>query len=415
MMDKTAFREWKDGWPLVLSSSLGISVVTVLIYTSGIFIGPLEKEFGWSRTEITSGLLINSVIGVIFAPVIGILIDRFGPRRIALPGVAFYCCALAAFSLTTSALASWWLLWLVLAFSMLMIAPTVWAAAVASRFDRSRGLALAVTLSGTGLTGVIAPALGAHVLEQFGWRITFVVLAAVWAAACLPALWAWFYGAADLARPRTGGDAQAARSALTGLSGREVLRSSQFYRLALAVLLVMLVLSGLLVHIVPVFIGAGMSPLAAASTASMIGAATIAGRLGAGYLLDRFDGRWVGTAFFALPALLMVALLGFDGSTAMALMLAALLGLCSGAEFDIAAYLTSRYFGMKNYGLVFGIIAGALSLAMGLGPALYGAVYDHFRTYDVAFYSAIPATLVAAILIATLGASNAAFAGKRDA
>jgi MFS family permease len=171
----------------------------------------------------------------------------------------------------------------------------------------------------------------------------------------------------------------------------------------------MLVLSGLLVHIVPIFIGSGLSPMEGASIASVIGLAIITGRLLAGFLLDRFDGRWVGATFFCLPVVLMAALLNFDGSMGMALLLAALLGICSGAEFDIAAYLTSRYFGMKNYGLLFGIISGLLALAMGLGPTLYGMVYDHFEAYDYAFYMGIPMALFAAFLIATLGKYDDAF------
>jgi MFS family permease len=82
--------------------------------------------------------------------------------------------------------------------------------------------------------------------------------------------------------------------------------------------------------------------------------------------------------------------------------------LCSGAEFDIAAYLTARYFGMKSYGLLFGIIAGAMSLAMGVGPALYGLAYDHFGAYQPAFYGAIIASLSATILLASLGEATPA-------
>lgn len=406
-MERVALREWKDGWKLVLSACLGMSLSSLIVYAMGVFIRPLQAEFGWSRSDITSGFLINSCIGVVFAPAVGLLIDRFGPRRLALPGVALYCGALAAFASVTASIHHWWALWLFVSFTMLAVAPTIWASAVVSRFDRSRGLALAVTLSGTGLTGITAPLLANYAIETYGWRMAFVVLGVVWAAVTIPVAFAFFRGALDVDRQRDSLGKREAPPVLNGMTWREALSSSRFYRLAGAVLITVLILSGALVHTVPIFVDSKMSASAAASVASLIGVATIVGRLGAGFLLDRFDGRIVGAGFFLLPAVLMLFLLAFDGSTGRAIVVVAILGLCTGAEFDVAAYLTSRYFGMRSYGLLFGIIAGLLSFAMGVGPALYGAVYDRLGTYDMAFYAAIPMAIAASILIATLGQPQA--------
>jgi len=85
-MDAETRQEWMDGWPLIFSSTLGISVSSIVVYSMGVFMLPLQKEFGWSRAEISSGLLINSGFAIICAPFVGRLIDRLGPRRICLPG-----------------------------------------------------------------------------------------------------------------------------------------------------------------------------------------------------------------------------------------------------------------------------------------------------------------------------------------
>jgi MFS family permease len=411
-MDNLALREWRDGWKLVLSACVGMSLSSLIVYAMGVFIRPLELEFGWSRSEITSGFLINSCISVVCAPIIGLLIDRFGPRRVALVGVILFCSALASFATGTASIYHWWTLWVVVSFAMLGVAPTIWVSAVVSRFDQSRGLALAVTLSGTGLTGIIAPLIAGYAVEAQGWRTAFVVLAIMWAFVTVPVVAAFFHGKTDIRRTEIsleGADKSKdlAAQSLMGMTRHEALRSSKFYRLAASVFLIVLVLSGAMLHIVPIFIETGMSPSEAASVASLIGIATIIGRLGAGFMLDRFDARLVGAAFFLLPALLMVFFLVLDDTVVRAVGVAVLLGLCTGAEFDVAAYLTARYFGMRSYGFLFGVIAGLLSLAVGVGPALYSATYDRFATYDPVFYAAIPIVVIATILIATLGQPDA--------
>jgi len=141
----------------------------------------------------------------------------------------------------------------------------------------------------------------------------------------------------------------------------------------------------------------------------------VVGRLGTGVLLDRFNGSIVGGVAFAIPAVLMVGLLNYDGSVGMAILLAILLGFSSGAELDIAAYMTSRHFGMKNYGLFFGIIVGLLSLALGIGPTLMSAIYDYYGSYRFAFIGAVPISIAASLLIASLGKYDPRFNAKASA
>ena len=96
----------------------------------------------------------------------------------------------------------------------------------------------------------------------------------------------------------------------------------------------------------------------------------------------------------------------------MAMVLAVLVGFSSGAELDIAAYMTSRHFGMKNYGLLFGIIVGLLSLALGVGPALMSAVFDRFGSYEYALLGAIVLSLSGSLLVASLGPYDPRFVAR---
>jgi MFS family permease len=295
-----------------------------------------------------------------------------------------------------------------------MLKPTVWTSAVSSRFDAIRGTALAIALLGTGLTGILAPIIGGLVLNAYGWRAAVVALPVIWLIVAFPLCYLYLFGAQDLAR-QPGGPKSVNTSDLVGLEWREAMCSRKFIFLALSILLIMPIISGVLVHLIPFFIGSGMDPLEAAALSSVIGVANMVGRLSTGFLLDRFSGTLVSGVAFALPAVLMVALLGFDGSIAMAVLCAALLGLSAGAELDIAAYLTSRHFGIKSFGVLFGTLAGIMALAMGIGPFLLGTVYDRFGDYDLAFQIALPMALFASALVASLGRYDPRFAVRPQA
>lgn len=402
--DRAAAREeWRHGWTLVLASCAGASLAPLSLYTMGLFVVPLEQEFGWSRTIISSGLTLYAVISVILAPFVGALIDRFGPRRIALPGTALYCFALGALSTVTSSQLHWLGLWLLLSLGAVLVKPTAWSAAIVSRFDISRGLALAMALCGTGLTGIFAPLIGGYLIENFGWRWAYTGIGLIWFSIAMPLLLLFFYGAADLHRTSRGQKSQVATKMPGGMGIREAMRSLVFLKLAVASFSVMLIVTAGLVHFVPMVTGDSFSRSAAVGVASVIGIAAFFGRLITGSMLDRFNGRMIGGAVFALPSVACIALLGFDGSVALAVLIAAVIGFCSGAEVEVASYLSSRYFGMKNFGTLFGLIGGLISFASGIGPTIASVIYDSFGSYDVGLWFAIPLSLVAGALIASLG------------
>src|SRR5687768_2756992 len=108
--------EWRQHWPLLLPCIVGIMLASVQGYTIGVMIGPIEQEFGWTRAQIASGSFIIACIALVTAPLMGIGVDRLGPRRIALVGVVLYCAALAFVATTSSNILSWWLRWALLGF-----------------------------------------------------------------------------------------------------------------------------------------------------------------------------------------------------------------------------------------------------------------------------------------------------------
>jgi MFS family permease len=125
--------------------------------------------------------------------------------------------------------------------------------------------------------------------------------------------------------------------------------------------------------------------------------------LGTGVLLDRCNGALIGAVSFAVPLVAAALWLGFDGTMSSAIVMAATLGISLGAEIDVIAYLTTRYFGLRNFGTVFGTIAGLLAFGGGVGPTLAGIVYDKTHSYDIFVWGTIPIFLLAAAMIGSLG------------
>lgn len=380
-----AFTEWRRYWYLPIAAALGYATAVMYVYSLGPFIEPIQKEFGWSRAKISSGITIAAFFSALFCIPVGILVDRIGPRRVGLTGVILMCAAVALLGTATGSDANWLLLWGVLAIATLWVQATVWTAAVNSRFAQSRGLALAVTLSGASVSAALFPVLATWLIGLVGWRSTFMLVGGGWLALVLPIMLLGFRGARD-GGAKAGVTAPAAAAApapvLTGLTLQEGLRSPALYKLVMVGGFFAFTAIGVVVHFVPILTDTGTQPLAAAGVASLIGIFSIVGRLGTGFLLDRLPGHLVGAVSSVLP-IVASALLLLDGANPAHQVAAAVcFGLTLGSEVDVVAYLSAKYFGLKNFGALYGAAVMALSLGTAFGPLGAGAMYDRFGDYD---------------------------------
>ena len=398
-----AASEWRQ-WPVLIPSFAGVFLCAVHGYSLGVMMGPLEQEFGWSRAEISAGPLIIALIALLVAPLVGVGIDRFGPRRIGLFGVLFFCAALAMLSTASSSIWSWWALWALLAIGNMFVLPTVWTAAINSLFSKNRGKALAIALCGTGFTAATVPTLTNVLIEGQGWRQAYVSLAAICALVITPLVFFLFRGAVDLRRAAMpSARAAAPATLLSGLSMREGLRSAAFLKLAGAVIFFSAVGCALTTNAVPVLLSQGFDRSTAAGIAGLIGIGSIIGRLGGGFLLDRFDAKKVAAVSVLSPVIAIAIFLGIDSAIWPAAIASVILGLSVGTEVDACAYLVARHFGMRSFGAMFGSINGLLLFTNGVAPIVSNHVYDVTKSYDVVLWILIPMSVIASLLFMTLG------------
>lgn len=398
---KTAAQEWRAHWPVVLSGGIAMSFFSVVTYSLGMFIGPLESEFGWTRALISFGLSIFAFVAFCGGPFMGALADRYGPRRIAIPGMALSAVAFAGFSLANGTEIQWYVLWIVYGLAALGIKTMLWSTAISSLFKSSRGLALAIMLSGSALGQSLAPLVSNWLIDARGWRDAYRWIGGGWGGLALLLLVLFFVDARDT--DRRAGTAPVASSSLPGLTVREALRNGPILRICIANLLLSMIGSGVAVHLAPILVEVGLTRSGAAEIAASAGIAGLAGKIFTGWLLDRFQGSSVPVASFMLQAVGFTLLLDHFDSNATILAGVLALGYASGAGLQISTYLISRYAGLKNFGAIYGTFGSMLMLGTGIGPIIAGRVHDVTGHYTMLLTLAIPVALVCSLGFAGLG------------
>lgn len=370
---------------LPIAAGLGYATSVIHIYGLGPFIEPIAQEFGWSRTRVTAGLTIATLVQAIGGIAIGLAVDRFGPRRFGVVGILLICGAFALLGTATGGPVNWLLLWGLIALAALPVQASVWTSAVASRFHASRGFAFAVTLCGASIAAAVFPIMGSWLIERGGWRFAAAVEAAIWCAIAFPVIFVFFRGAYDRQRTASKDDMPkeivARPRDLPGTDLREGLFSLVYGRLFVASLLFTFTIIGLVVHFVPILSDRGVDRVTASGIAALIGIFSIVGRLGTGVLLDRFPASLIGAVVFLLPVAGCLLLVFAGTSFAAVAVAAALIGLTLGSEIDVVVYLTSRHFGLRNFGGLYGGLLAALSVGTALGPLAAAWVFDNYGSY----------------------------------
>ena len=401
----SAYDEWRRSWTLVLAASIGFSFHSVMAVATGVFMDPLGQEFGWNRAQQSSGVSIASGVAMVLSPFFGALIDRWGTRRLAIPGLALTSISVASFALTNGSMTQWFALWTIYALVALAVKSTVWTAAVASVFSASRGLAIGVTLGGTALAQIIIPPLANWLIADFGWRGAFFWLGTGWGSIALVLSVLFLYDAHDQRRQlrEAGADPGIAAPVLSGLSIGEAWRDAALWRIAISTFVIMVVTFALVVHQFPLLVEAGISRENAAFLASLTGVAGVAGKLVTGWLLDRYRANLVGGLTLSSAAIAFALLLEPLRTPTLIVVAMVIIGYASGTKLQICGYLTTRYGGMRNFGKIFGTMASIIALGTGLGPVLGGFVYDLDGSYAPFLVAGMAGSLLSGLLILGLG------------
>ncbi len=377
----------RNRWWVVAATVLGLIVGSgpINVFAFGVFLKPITAELGIGRGTFSSALTLHATIGALACPVFGWLIDRWGVRRVMLPGLVLYTLSIAAGSLIRAEpFAVTFLIFALTGLTGPVGGPIPYSTVTSQWFDRQRGLALGIGMAGVGLGVALVPPFAALLITHIGWRMAYLGIAgAVVVLAFAPVALFIREPPGYTAAPRRG-ESRGAALGLPGAGVGEAFRSGLFWALGLAFFLDVIAINGTLTHIVALLTDRGVALPVATAALSGTGIALLGGRILSGFLLDRFWGPYVAVGFFALPMVGLALLMSHAGGAAPFLG-AICCGLGIGAEIDLMAFFASRYFGLKNYAKIYGTMFGLFGFGVGIGPALSGASFDRFHSYTPIF------------------------------
>jgi len=362
------------GWHVAAAAFVGVMVsfAPIVPYTFSLFLNPLHAAFGWQREAISGTFALAAITVAVVSPGIGVLLDRFPPRRIILPSIVIFALALASMSRLGPSIQRFYLTYFVLGLVANGTAQFAYTRTILTWFKSRRGLAVAMILTGSGVGSIIIPPLTQWVIDHHGWRDAYLMLG------CLALLGMPLTALLVRNRPITQREDE---SLLSGVTVAAALRTSPFWILASIIMLSAFGENGLVTNLAAMLTEHGVTVQAAALALSVRGGAGILGRLCTGFLIDRFPAQRIQTAILLISAA-GTFILAFSGTSVLALVGTALLGIGLGSEADVAPYLLARYFGRKHFSVLYGLTWTAYAIGGATGPMVIGHFYDRAGSYQ---------------------------------
>ncbi len=398
--------EFAKGWKVLIAATLGVmcGASPIPYAIVGFTVKPLKEEFGWSQTEAVLPITIFGVIAALLAPVFGWMADRIGVRPVALWSLFGFAAAFGAISLTPSndgglAMSVYYGFWVLLGLVGIGSTPVTWSRAINLWFYKNRGLALGILLTGTSFTAMLIPQVAVRIIEAFGWRSMFAALALFPIAALIIAYFQFREPSRD-ERPKA---IEGTSGNLTGVTLGTALKDYRFWLIWLSIALIALSFGGAYINMATIVEQRGIDAREAASVITVLAIGIFAGRIITGALLDRFWQGFVAFPLLCLPAISAVLLLDPGLTLVLAMAAGFFLGFAAGAESDLIAYLTGRYFGMAHYGKIYGMLYMPFGLFSAGSPVVYAVTFDRTGSFDPVLELAIGAFIAGGALLLLLG------------
>lgn len=396
------------GWWITLTCALGLFLgpIPIVIFSFGVFLKPLVREFHTGRGPVSFCHTLLTCIVALSLPMVGRLMDRIGAKKVILTCTVLTGMILLASNFLSARIWELYLFFAALGLASCGISPVSYCNIVTHWFDRYRGLALGVMMFGLGAGALVIPSIAQYLIAHLGWRSAFGVTGGAMLLIALPVLTLFLKDRPEELGLVPDGD-HAVRSAWAtssdyGLSWSEAWRDRTYWILLCAFVLVSVSVQACLAHLAAILADRGAAAQTAALATSLFGGGVLIGRTASGYLLDRFFAPRVAALIFA-GAACGIGVLRMASSQGLAFLAAFLIGLGLGAEVDIMAYLTSRYFGLRSFGAIYGVIFAGFGMAAGLGAYVMGAAFDGSGSYTSMLAVFCVATLIGALLMLRLG------------
>jgi MFS family permease len=363
------------GWRVVLAACFGVMAGfgSLFVYTFNVFVKPLSAAFGWNREAISLGFGLAAITLGLISPLLGRWIDRFGPRRIILPCMTVYGCAIISLSLLHSDLWQFYVTCILLGLVGNGAAHLAYSRSISTWFQQRLGMALAFVMVGAGLGAMILPVVAQAVISRSSWRAAYLSLGVLALLLGLPLSWRYIVD-------RDAGRKESAPLVHAGMTWQQGLRSFPFWIIVAVLFVSSISMNGAITHLSALLTDRGITPGDAALSASLLGGSSVLGRVAVGWLLDRFFGARVALVVSLITAA-GIFLLARAASFPVGCFAAALIGVGAGGEAAITPYLLTRYFGLRAFSTLYGLTWTFYAAAGAIGPVILGRAFDLTGSY----------------------------------
>jgi MFS family permease len=389
---------------VVMASTVGIAVgITSTVSTVfSLFLVPISTEFNVPRASVSAVLILIGVANALVYPVIGRLADRSGARVIVLSGLLLFVISIALASMVEG-LFQLYVVYALIGLSGSVLGPILFTKIIAGWFDRSRGFFMGVIGGvGNGVGSAIMPVYVFMLISDYGWRVAYQGVAGLVFTIGFPVVFFLLRdppAVSTTQKPSRGHrESMLAEKELPGLTFLQARATVPFWLLLISISLCSGCLLAVFIHIIPVLTDRGIAMADATAVLSIFAMVTVVGQISVGALLDKLSRpRWVAPLF--LIASLGLALIVSASSLPLLMLSGVLMGCGLGAEFGLLPYCISRYFGLRDYGSISGVIYSVVAISAGVLPVLMDVVFDVVGSYDLAILLAAVGMLLGAIMI----------------
>jgi sugar phosphate permease len=379
---------------IVITAFLSLfALVGFAYYGLPFFFDFMTKEFGWSRTVVTSGNALGKLlVGPLFGFIAGWMIDKYGPRRLMLAGVLMMGIALVGLSFSDS-LSLFYLFYVFNALGYVCGGPLPCQVLISRWFDKNRGKAMGIAYLGIGTGGAIVPLIAAGIEKNYGWHNSLAALGVLVVLIAFPMV--FFI---------KGSSAKGSQSDKTeyAVSIKRILTNRNFYLLGIGSMCAIGVVGGVNQHLKLYLRDLNFSQSQAAHVISLVLLSSLAGRVLIGWLADIIRRKYVMIMIYIIVASAIPLLLtpDFPGRI---YIFAIVFGIGLGGDYMIIPLMAGDLFGVRVLGRTMGIILVADGIAESLFPMLLGALYnDVTKSYALGFTVLIGVALLGVLIVSFL-------------
>jgi len=394
--------EFSKGWKPLVAATIGTmcGIFTLTNYSQGFFVGPVTAEFGWTAPQFFLSYTVLMCSGLLTGPLVGSIAQKIGLRTVGIVGLIGHSLGYVMLSFNTGSLPLWYASWAFLAIMGAGSLPIVWTGVLNNWFSKHRGKAIGITMAGTGLGAFLLPPIVEFLISDYGWRTAYRGIGIGALLISLPIVFALFR---EKPVAESESDKKAIGDGNWGMTRGEAMRTRRFWILGAVLFVTVIVIAGLLSNFERIMTEKGFERSAIASIAAVMGLTVVIGRVLVGALVDRFWAPGVAALFFTFLTAGVLVLLNVEMTPVTGIVVAILIGLAAGAELDLLAYLTSKFFGPANYPAIFGVIIAFFTVGAGIAPPMFGGVAQANQGYTLMLQISVGMLVLSILLFLALG------------